>query len=66
MFGSPVHIIEDIGGDPVVVIIFNFHFFLGYTILWAHIELSKDTFGNVELKIHQRACIVLLKVYIWD
>ena len=56
MFGAPVHIIEDVEGDIVVIIIFNFHLFLGYTILWAHISFSKDTFENLEMKIHQQAC----------
>ena len=66
MFGSPVHIIEDVEEDLVVVFIFNCLLFLGYTIIWAHISFSKDTLGNVELKIHQQDFIILPKVHIWD
>ena len=59
MFVAPVHIPEDVEGDLVVFIIFNCDLFLGYTILWAHIALSKDIFRNVELKNHQRTCIII-------
>ena len=44
MFVAPVNIPEDVEGDLVVFIIFNCGLLLGYTIIWAHIALSKDIF----------------------
>ena len=37
-----MHILEEVKGDLVVVIIFICHLLLGYTIIWAHIAFLKD------------------------
>ena len=43
MVGALVKIHEDVEGDLLGFIIYNYHLFLGDTMLYKHIALSKDT-----------------------